>query len=236
LAAFSRAFFLRCRSRAHRTLGLSPRPIGGNRSARSRDPRSSAAAETQVMPRRIGLLVVPLLLAGCGSTQVAAEPTERVASPATFRSDARSICGELQDRVARLAVPARSDDPRLLHGIADAWAGAVGELRQLEPPATERRSFRLMLVHFDRAIHAARALPTTDDELAVAAVVGLLDQSAKGARIAESLGLADCSAMPAAAMEHELAALRKQFPRLRPLDQPAHTRRVGPRVEATAGP
>jgi hypothetical protein len=188
------------------------------------------------MPRRIGLLVVPLLLAGCGSTQVAAEPPGRVASPATFRSDARSICGELQDRVARLEVPARPDDPRLLHGIADAWAETVRELRRLDPPANERARFHRMLTHFDRAIHAARALPTTDDGLALAAVVGLLDQSAKGARIAESLRVTDCSAMPAAAMEQELAALRKQFPRLRPLDQAAQTRRVGPRVEAPAGP
>jgi hypothetical protein len=188
------------------------------------------------MPRRIGLLVVPLFLAGCGSTQVAAEPPDHVSSPATFRSDARSICDELQDRVVRLEVPERPDDPRLLHGIADAWAGTVRELRQLDPPATERVRFRRMLVHFDRAIQAARTLPTADDELAVTAVVGLLDQSEKGARIAESLDVAGCSAMPAAAMEQELAALRKQFPRLRPLDQAAHARRVGPRVEAPARP
>ena len=188
------------------------------------------------MPRRLGLLIAVLVLAGCGSTQVGAERPEPVTSPATFRSDASSVCAGLQRRVAALPLPERPTDPRLLHGLADAWAETVRELRRLDPPAQERAQFRRMLVHFDRAIRGARALPTAEDELGLAAVVGFLDQGAKGSRIAESLGLPDCSALPAAQTERELAELRKEFGRLLPLQEPAHARRVGPRVKAPSSP
>lgn len=188
------------------------------------------------MPRRLGLLIAVLVLAGCGSTQVAAERPEPERSPVTFRSDARSVCAALQRRVAALALPERPDDPRLLHGLADEWAETVRELRRLDPPAQERPKFRRMLEHFDRAIRGARALPTAEDELALAAVVGFLDQGARGSRIAESLGLPDCSALPAAQTERELAELRKRFGSLLPLQQPAQARRVGPRVKAPSSP
>jgi hypothetical protein len=121
-------------------------------------------------------------------------------------------------------------------GLANAWGEAVRELRRLDPPARERAKYRRMLTYFGRAIRAARAVPAARDEMALAAVVGLLDQGGKGARIAESLGLADCSAMPAGPTEQELAVLRKQFAKLVPLDQAAHAPRVGPRVEAPARP
>jgi hypothetical protein len=188
------------------------------------------------MPRRLGFLLAVVWLAGCGSTQVASDPPERAAPPTTFRSAVKPVCEKLQRRISRLAVPKRADDPRLLLGLADAWADAVRELRRLDPPASQRAKYRRMLRYFGRAIRAARAVPTARDEMALAAVVGLLDQGGKGARIAESLGLADCSAMPPGPTEQELAVVRKQFAKSLPLDQAAHAPRVGPRVEAPARP
>lgn len=188
------------------------------------------------MPLRLGLLSAALLLAGCASTQVAAEAPERAASPATFRAAARPVCEQLQRRIARLKVPDRPDDPRLLLGLADAWADTVRDLRRLEPPPRQRANFRRMLTHFERAIRAARAVPTAEGELALAAVVGLLDHGGKGGTIAESLGLADCSAFPPGPTKQELAELRKQFAQLAPLDQAADAPRVGPRVKAAARP
>ena len=187
------------------------------------------------MPRRVGLLFAVLLLTGCGSTQVQADRPERVASPGAFRLAAKPVCEKLQRRIARLALPERPDDPRLLLGLADAWADTVRELRRLGPPPRERVRFRRMLTYFERAIRAARAVPTAEDELALAAVVGLLDQGSKGGTIAESLGLADCSAMPAGPTEQELAVLRKQFAK-QVLDQAADAPRVGPRAKAPARP
>ena len=192
------------------------------------------------MPLRIGLLLAVLLLTGCGSTQVAADQPERVAPPGTLRSTAKPVCEKLQRRIARLKVPDRADDPHLLLGLADAWAETVRDLRRLDPPARERAKFRRMLTHFERAIRAARAVPTAEDEMALAAVVGLLDQGGKGATIAQSLGLAACSAFPPGPTKQELAELRrlfaKQFAQLPPLDQAADARRVGPRVKAPARP
>src|SRR4029453_612468 len=71
--------------------------------ARSRDLRSPPRADTQVMPRRLGLVIAVLLLAGCGSTQVTAEPPEPQTSPTTFRSDARPVCRAPHRRVAARA-------------------------------------------------------------------------------------------------------------------------------------
>jgi hypothetical protein len=192
------------------------------------------------MPIRLGLLAAALLLAGCGSTHVAADPPERVASPRTLRAAAKPVCEQLQRRIARLKVPDRADDPRLLLGLADAWAETVRDLRRLHPPARERARFRRMLMHFERTIRAARAVPTAEDELALAAVVGLLDQGGKGATIAQSLGLGDCSVFPPEPTKQELAEVRRQFAeqvaKVPPLDQAADLPRIGPRVKTPARP
>lgn len=201
------------------------------------------------MPRRLGFLfVLTLLLAGCGSAEVAAEkPAETTPAarepkktPSTFRADAKAACAGLHRRLVRLEKGKPSPD-RVLAEVAAAWDATLQKLRRLDPPARDRRRFRQMLAYFGRAVRAAKAVPGAEDETAFVAIVGMIDQGGKGATIAQSLGLLSCSAVPPAPTKQELARQRKRLQRAarqdfaRLLDQAARTRRVRPRVEAPPG-
>jgi hypothetical protein len=203
------------------------------------------------VPRRLGFLfVVIVLLAGCGSAEVAAEKHANTKAAAlepkknrnTFRAEAKAACAGLHRRLVRLEKGKASPDHVLVE-VADAWDASLRKLRRLDPPLRDRRRFRQMLVYFGRAVRAIRAVPTAEGEMVLAPIAAMLDQGGKGATIAQSLGLLTCSAAPPAPTKHELErwrkhmerAARKQFAQLPRLDQPAHPGRVRPRVEAAPG-
>jgi hypothetical protein len=202
------------------------------------------------MPRRLGsVFALILLLAGCGSAEVAAEkPTK--ATPAahepkkspttTFRADARAACAGLHGRLVRLERGNPTPD-RVMVEVAAAWETTLQKLRRLDPPAHDRRPFRQMLVYFGRAVRALKMLPSAEGENALVPIAGMLDQGGKGATIAKSLGLLSCSAVPPAPTEQELERWRKHMERAarqelgKVLDQAANARRVRPRIKAAPG-
>ena len=198
------------------------------------------------MPRRLGfVLVLILLLAGCGSAEVAAEkPTpatrEPKTSPPTFRAEARAACSGLHRRLVRLEKGNPSPD-RVMVEVAGVWDATLQKLRRLDPPATDRRRFRQMLTYFARAVRALKMLPSTEGEMVLAPIAAMLDQGGKGATIAKSLGLLSCSAVPPAPTKQERERWRKHMERAarqelgKLLDQAAHARRVRPRIKAAPG-
>ena len=203
------------------------------------------------MPRRLGFLfVLIVLLAGCGSAEVAAEEPAGTRAAAlepkdirkTFRAEARAACAGLHRRLVRLENGKPSPN-RVLVEVADAWDATLRKLRRLDPPPQDRRRFRQMLVYFGRAVRAVRAVPSAEGEMVLAPIAAMLAQGGKGATIAQSLGLLSCSAAPPAPTKQELErwrkhierAARKQFAQLPRLDQAAHPRRVRPRIEAAPG-
>lgn len=206
-------------------------------------------ADTEVMPSRRGLLLLIILVAaGCGSTPVAQErPAPANKSGSTFRAEAGRVCAGLQRRLNRLQRTIPAESPRVWLELADTWETTVTRLRELDPPASQRRDYRRMLAHFDDAIRALRLVPRTDDELALVPIAAVMELGGKGATIAQSLGLLRCSAVlpePTAGerarwKEYVLREARKEFERgrrLPRLDQAAHPGRVRPRIEASPGP
>lgn len=200
------------------------------------------------MPRRLGfVLVLILLLAGCGSAEVAAEKTtttpaalERRKTPSTFRADARAACAGLHRRLVRLEKGSPAPD-RVMVEVAGAWDATLQKLRRLDPPATDRRRFRQMLMYFARAVRALKMLPSTEGEMVLAPIAAMLDQGGKGATIAKSFGLLSCSAVPPAPTKQERERWRKHMERAarqehgERLDQAARARRVRPRIKAASG-
>jgi hypothetical protein len=201
------------------------------------------------MPRRPGsLFVLVLLLAGCGSAEVAAEKPTKPApatleprkSPPTFRADARGACAGLHRRLVRLEKGDLAPD-RVVVEVAGVWDATLQKLRRLDPPATDRRRFRQMLAYFARAVRALKMLSSTEGEMVLAPLAATLDQGGKGATIAKSLGLLSCSAVPPAPTKQERERWRKHMERAarqelgKLLDQAADPRRVRPRIKAAPG-
>ena len=187
------------------------------------------------MPSRHGLFLLVLLVAGCGSSPVATEGQ----ALQSFKAEAKRACASLPHRLSRIqqTTPAKSD--RIWLEFADAWEATLRRLRELEPPARQRDRFLQMLAHFDNAVRAARAVPSADGELVLAPIAGVIDQGGKGATIAHSLGLLECSAVPPEPTEEQMEqarerieqAFREQLRKVPRLYQPAHPRRVRPRIE-----
>jgi hypothetical protein len=145
---------------------------------------------------------VALLGAACGGS--ASEQADAAAeSPASqaeiptrdaYVTKAKAICARAWGEIPRGALDA-SVEAQLQMGM-DTWAEVVRQLRALDRPPADAARIERMLTHFQNAIRAGRLMPTAEDEDALAVFAGLLDQGAKGAAIAHSFGLDDCSPVP----------------------------------------
>lgn len=155
-----------------------------------------------------------MFLAGCGGSaesregagagpQQQAGPAPAPTTGSTFLADARRVCARLDARVARLARPKGQPTNAQLLAALDAWAETIDELRALKPPPSQHKRFRAMLEHFEASIRAARQLPTAAGEEALVTVAVMADRGQKGAAIAHSLGLQQCSAFAPAPSQRE---------------------------------
>jgi hypothetical protein len=126
------------------------------------------------------------------------------ATRADLIADARQICERLEGRMAALGTPATPPTPKQLLAIIDAWRVTVGQLRELQPPASEATRFGRMLTHFEAAIRAAQALPDAKGEMALVPIAGMAHDGMKGGAIAHSYGLDECSLFPPAPSQAEL--------------------------------
>jgi hypothetical protein len=199
------------------------------------------------MPSRRGVLLVVLVVAGCGSTSVAHEAREQPKAESTFQAEAKAACADFPRRLNRIRRTTAAESDLIWLRLADEWGVTLQKLRRLDPPPAKERRFRTMLAYFDRAVRAARAVPKAEGEEVLAPIVGVLDQGGKGATIARSLGLLRCSAVPPEPTAAERARgerylerqVRRQFERMKDLprlDQPTHPAGVGPGIKAPPGP
>lgn len=160
------------------------------------------------------MLTLAVFLAGCGGSaappdgagagpQQQALPAPDPTSRSTFLADARRVCARLDARIARLARPKSQPANAQLLAALDAWELTLDELGRLTPPAAQSKRFRKMLAHFDASIRAARQLPSAKGELSLVPVAVMADRGQKGATIAYSLGLRQCSAFAPAPSQRE---------------------------------
>jgi hypothetical protein len=120
-----------------------------------------------------------------------------------FVAKARAICTAGDESLPGDVSDAPTEE-RLMAAM-DVWSSVVSQLRVLKPPAGDEARVDRMLTHFEHAIRAGRGAATVNDETALAAFAGLVDQGSRAAVIAESYGLDVCSPIPALPPAEEIA-------------------------------
>jgi hypothetical protein len=151
----------------------------------------------------IAALAIAPVAAACGTTQPtdATKPSAKrdqagSVKPASFSSEASSICSSMALFSKKFVGRAGKVNDRQLGELVDRWRADVGRLTKLTPPPGKASVFRIMLENYRLMLTGLAAAKASDDESVLSDLTATFVTGTRGSRAARRAGLSACAFFP----------------------------------------